>query len=128
MQASPVWRTTRAGSSLPARLIQPPSVCTTSKTTPKYDNHIYLIVANRQGPFSTFEIDRSLGADVLWHHIEFSNDGKYILVSTLGPYLYLIDAFDGSTKRILRGHENDGDLPLKATFTPDAKFVLCGTI
>ena len=87
---------------------------------------LFLEYSNMKGPFATFDIDRTRGSDLLWHHIEFSNDGKHILISTLGPYLYIIDAFDGSTVHVLEGHENDGDLPLKASFTPDGKYVLCG--
>jgi COMPASS component SWD2 len=61
-----------------------------------------------------------------WCKIEFSNDGKYILVSTRGACLYILDSFDGSIRRRLTGHSNPMGLPLQGCFTPDAKFVMCG--
>jgi COMPASS component SWD2 len=61
-----------------------------------------------------------------WTKIEFSNDGKYILVSTRGNVLYLLDAFEGKLLHRLVGHINPMGISLQGCFTPDAKYVLCG--
>jgi COMPASS component SWD2 len=84
-----------------------------------------------------------------WNKLEFSNDGKHILLGTTGQGHFLLDAFDGNLKAFLRrdrggvrrlaaGDSNPehveptssefmypstGD----ACFTPDGKYVVSGT-
>lgn len=53
--------------------------------------------------------------------------GKYLLVSTNSNYLLLVDAFNGKVIHRLVGHLNDNNTPLEGSFTPDAKYVICGS-
>ncbi|KAK9478105.1 WD40-repeat-containing domain protein [Lipomyces japonicus] len=86
-------------------------------------------------PFAVFKIEplRGNGA-VSWSKIEFSNDGKHILVATNGPSHYLLDAFSGEIIMKFSGHtvnkptqprvyESSGD----CTLTPDSRFVVSGS-
>lgn len=55
------------------------------------------------GPFSTFSIDMvSKKQFAHWESMEFSQDGKLILISTRGLYVYIIDAFKGELKCTVR--------------------------
>lgn len=62
-------------------------------------------------PFSVFDIVEQCGAvdqrNLMqgWTKLEFSNDGKHILVGTRGAGHFLLDAFDGSLKAFLRKTE-----------------------
>lgn len=75
--------------------------------------------------------------------MEFSNNGRYILLCTNGSGHYVLDAFDGklvfylhrpsgSTHRLAPGDElpeiggGSGYLQADATFTPDGQFVVGG--
>jgi COMPASS component SWD2 len=64
-----------------------------------------------KAPFSTFDLTKSVGSiggDFTvsgWTKLQFSNDGKHILLGTRGPYHFLLDAFDGSLKALLRKPE-----------------------
>lgn len=55
------------------------------------------------------------------------NSGKYILISTNAEYLLLLDSTDGHVVQRLSGHSNQSNLPLEASFTPDAKYIICGS-
>ncbi|KAI5304916.1 member of Set1p complex, histone methyl transferase [Ascosphaera pollenicola] len=108
-------------------------------------------------PFATFDIapyeDRyfnSPGAKgkgrSVWNKLEFSNDGKYILVSNDWGGHYLLDAFDGSLKAFLSGKSGHtgrrlapstspvassrGEVPVgqgDTTFSPDGRYVVGGS-
>lgn len=63
--------------------------------------------------------------------LEFSNDGKSILVGTTGGVHYILDAFQGAMKGRLIDHTanvipglSSGDV----CFTPDGRYVIGGTI
>ncbi|KAI8896229.1 WD repeat-containing protein 82-like protein, partial [Globomyces pollinis-pini] len=62
-----------------------------------------------------------------WTRLSISNDGKLILISTRSSVLYLVDGYTLDIVHTLKGHLNTTSLPLEATFTPDAKYVLCGS-
>lgn len=95
-------------------------------------------------PFSTFDLG-SLEETYTpatrgraWTKLEFSNDGKYLLLGTDYHGHFILDAFDGSLKAFLTGKSGStgraapvtssgkalgqGD----ASFTPDGRFVLGG--
>lgn len=65
-----------------------------------------------------------------WTKLEFSNDGKLIMICTDGEAHYVLDAFTGDIKFRLTGH-----VPLNAqhstsgntSFTPDGRHVICGS-
>ncbi|KAK9488674.1 WD40-repeat-containing domain protein [Lipomyces starkeyi] len=87
-------------------------------------------------PFAVFKIDALRGSNqpVPWTKIEFSNDGKNMLVGTRGPAHYLLDAFSGDVLMRFTGHTyqamtgerqhvSSGDV----CFSPDGRFVLSGS-
>lgn len=101
-------------------------------------------------PFATFDLltcssqVRKHGACKGWNKLEFSNDGKSLLVGTSGGGHFLLDAFDGTLKcwlarpnknngpaRSAPGDQKTADLPLAessgdAMFTPDGRYVISG--
>ncbi|KAF4918057.1 WD repeat-containing protein 82 [Colletotrichum aenigma] len=64
-----------------------------------------------KAPFATFDlvdVGRHVDPQFVirgWTKLEFSNDGKHVLVGTRGSGHFLIDAFDGSLKAYLRKPE-----------------------
>jgi COMPASS component SWD2 len=105
-----------------------------------------------KAPFATFDMlgygdgkNQSRG----WNKLEFSNDGKHLLLGTTGPTHYLLDAFDGHLKaslhrdrsgvrRLGAGESNpenmdprESDYVYPSTgdccFTPDGRYVVSGT-
>lgn len=106
-----------------------------------YDHRNY-----NKAPFATFDIvDACREADpsrVLkgWTKLEFSNDGKSVLLGTNGGGHFLLDAFEGKLKAFLRkpdcgtsrpavGEAGRGDVESSGDccFTPDGRFVMGGT-
>lgn len=88
--------------------------------------HLYDVGTYERGPFSRFKISR-LG-DEKWTKVEFSNNGKYILVATDSLHHYVLDAFLGKViARLDAGRPGKiaGEYPSSATacFTPDGKHV-----
>ena len=100
-----------------------------------------------QGPFSLFQLQLSPSsnassrlstrynhalseanyASVEWNSLQFSPDGKDILISCKDTGLVLIDSFDGYVKERFEGNTNDELLPLEGCFSPDGNWVLCGS-
>ena len=105
-------------------------------------------------PFSTFDLlpnSQDLqGFNIKgWNKLEFSNDGKSILLGTNGQGHLLLDAFDGSLKALLRrdrggakrlaaGYQNSEQAEIHSVdskhpstgdscFTPDGRYVISGT-
>lgn len=108
-----------------------------------------------RAPFATFDVAEAC-ADVDarhaledWTKLEFSNDGKSLLLGTRGPGHFLLDAFDGSLRAYLHRPEGgtrravagEGSMANGATavddgsglegsgeccFTPDGRYVLSG--
>ncbi|PBP16363.1 WD domain-containing protein [Diplocarpon rosae] len=105
-------------------------------------------------PFSTFdmlpyssEMPNSLSKG--WNRLEFSNDGKHLLLGTAGQAHFLLDAFDGHLKACLRrerggvrrlcggDHNLEGSDPQSSEylypttgdccFTPDGRYVISGS-
>ena len=83
-----------------------------------------------RGAFSTFELSPAppLGTSVTWNNLQFSPDGKEILItlnsepssSTSG---ILLDSFDGIVKGSIEASSSDSFSNL-LTFTPDSKFIV----
>lgn len=90
---------------------------------------LYDIKEYANGPFSTFSVDmQPAGLHCAWYDIEFSKNGKLILISTFGNVMFIIDAFDGILNKVLKGHSNIDGSPIRASFTPDAQYVVAGII
>ncbi|KAJ5433049.1 uncharacterized protein N7458_012205 [Penicillium daleae] len=97
-----------------------------------------------KAPFSTFDLapfeeiyapsTRGHG----WTKLEFSNDGKFLMVGTDYPGHYILDAYDGAVKAFLSGKSGSPGraAPVSTTgkplgqgdacFTPDGRFVIGG--
>ncbi|KAG0355201.1 member of Set1p complex, histone methyl transferase [Gamsiella multidivaricata] len=93
-----------------------------------------------QGPFDSAMIGQSLGIDptsdlptaVIPTQLEFSSDGKHILVTSAGDAHYIVDSYQPiSTRFRLVGHYGYGNEPFQsggeACWTPDGKFVVSGS-
>jgi COMPASS component SWD2 len=64
-----------------------------------------------------------------FNKLEFSNDGKSILVGTTGGVHYILDAFAGGIKARLIDHQPTNPPGLSSgdvCFTPDGRYVLGG--
>ncbi|EPY49688.1 WD repeat protein [Schizosaccharomyces cryophilus OY26] len=87
-------------------------------------------------PFSTFSINDSRYLSRFsfpplmpeWRHMEFSNDGKFILLSTRANVHYVLDAFSGEIVSRLDGFQDvpssDASLGSSVTFAPQAPFII----
>jgi COMPASS component SWD2 len=88
-----------------------------------------------QGPFDTGIVGQSLGinpSSVIATQLEFSSDGKNILVTTASDAHYIVDAYMPSTTRFrLVGHYSYGNEPFQsggeACWTPDGKCIVSGS-
>ena len=65
--------------------------------------------------------------NLLANALKFAPDGASILLSANNGCTQLIDAFEGTFKVEYGGVVNKGGLPLEASFSPDAKFVLAAS-
>ncbi|KAK3896959.1 WD40-repeat-containing domain protein [Staphylotrichum tortipilum] len=98
-----------------------------------------------KAPFAVFDIMKVRGqADPEaafrgWTKLEFSNDGKHLLLGSRGDGHFLIDAFDGSlkaylkkpgpgTRRLAVGETDGGNAESsgECCFAPDGRYVLSG--
>ena len=66
------------------------------------------------------------GAPIHWGNINFSTNGKYLLLSTLEGPIYLFDAFKGDKLQEYTTSNNEHQF-IEASFSPDDQFVLSGT-
>ncbi|KAF6777866.1 hypothetical protein AHF37_02637 [Paragonimus kellicotti] len=79
-----------------------------------------------KGPFATFKLGPETGGCV-WTGLQFSSDGKTLLIATNGNHIRLVDAFKGTPLHTLIVGTNVDRQPLDASFTPDSQFVLVGS-
>jgi len=104
-----------------------------------------------KAPFASFDLfdieqkfskDHGMRVAEGWSGLEFSNNGKYLLIATNGAGHYVLDAFDGKLVHFLRrpsgatSHLAPGDpLPTSGTttytqadaaFSPDGRYVISG--
>ncbi|RDL39709.1 WD40 repeat-like protein [Venustampulla echinocandica] len=105
-------------------------------------------------PFSTFDVlqhSQEINPSSIskgWNKLEFSNDGKHLLLGTTGQGHLLLDAFDGHLKAVLRrerggarrlgvGDHNPDHIDRHSSeflypstgdccFTPDGRYVISG--
>ncbi|CAO3569198.1 unnamed protein product [Mortierella alpina] len=96
---------------------------------------LYDVKSFDQGPFSSATIGENLGvnpAAIVATQLEFSSDGKYILVTTAADAHYIIDAYHPKdTCFRLVGHYSYGNETFssgeEACWTPDGKSVVSGS-
>jgi COMPASS component SWD2 len=98
-----------------------------------------------KAPFSVFDVLKARGpADTEasfrgWTKLEFSNDGKHILLGSRGNGHFLLDSFDGSLKAYLKkpgastrrlgvGEMEGGNMESsgECCFAPDGRYVISG--
>ncbi|KAI8912411.1 WD40-repeat-containing domain protein [Gorgonomyces haynaldii] len=88
---------------------------------------LYAVGKYQDGPFKKFTILDPTQRLSEWTKLEFSNDGKFILISTKGPH-YLVDAFTaGNVKCRFQGHQNQQMMPLEACLSPDGLHCVSGS-
>ncbi|XP_063802611.1 WD repeat-containing protein 82-like [Pseudophryne corroboree] len=86
--------------------------------------NLYDLRSFDKGPFATFKMNYDRNCE--WTSLEFSNDGKLILLSTNGGFLRLVDAFKGAMLHTFGGY-NSKMVTLEASFTPDSQFIMIGS-
>ncbi|AOW07508.1 WD40-repeat-containing domain protein [Yarrowia lipolytica] len=80
----------------------PRGLCFGVANTSAQDLSLYSVSAWGSDPFATFALPAPPGDG--WASVEFSNDGKYILLATYGEQHHVIDAFTGNLTHKLVGH------------------------
>ncbi|SCU94477.1 LAFA_0F22056g1_1 [Lachancea sp. 'fantastica'] len=90
-----------------------------------YEIGLYNLRELKNGPFLVIKVNPKFHQ---WNKLEFSNDGKYILLASSAGKQIILDAFDGSQLFELSGTR---PFPLRefmdagsACFTPDGSFTL----
>lgn len=78
-----------------------------------------------RGPFATFKLAHEKECD--WTGLKFNHDGKYILISTNGPIIRMIDSFNGAPLQSFTGHLNNKGVPIEASYSPDSQYVFSGS-
>lgn len=78
-----------------------------------------------KGPFNTFKLPPDQNCD--WTGLNFSPDGKIIMISTNGNVIHTIDGFQGTPLQTLMGHVNNKGIPIEACFSPDSQFIFSGS-
>ncbi|CAF0724732.1 unnamed protein product [Didymodactylos carnosus] len=86
---------------------------------------LYDIRNHEKGPFTMLKYECE--GDFEWTHLKFSPNGKMILISTNTSLVLLIDAYSGVLLHTFTGHQNTKNLPLEASFSPDSKYIFCGS-
>ncbi|CAF3940842.1 unnamed protein product [Rotaria magnacalcarata] len=86
---------------------------------------LYDIRNHEKGPFEMLKYECE--GEFEWTHLKFSPNGKMILVSTNTSLILLVDAFSGVLLHTFTGHQNTKNVPLEASFSPDSKYVFCGS-
>jgi COMPASS component SWD2 len=100
---------------------------------------LYDLKNYENGPFASFDLNQLLKTvndpttneytsyTPQWSDIKFSNDGNNILINTKMDIIYLIDAFNGNVKHMIKGRVNQSGLDLDANFTPCGKYIYSGS-
>jgi len=71
-----------------------------------------------------FDVDASQSE---WVSMEFSPNSKHLLINTNQNFLMCLDAFTGKVSQTYHSHENNSNVHLHGTFSPDSSFVCCGS-
>ena len=100
--------------------LQIPSTEGHSKSTDRYYN------SSGNSQFS-YQMQSAFSSFIEWSSLEFSPDGKDILISTKESSLVLIDSFEGFVKERYEKNTNDECIPLNGCFSPDGKWIMCGS-
>jgi len=85
---------------------------------------LFDVRAYERGPFATFTPDASTKSCSC---IKFSNDGNYMLQCTAKATVLLLDAYKGDLLQTFTGHDNSSGMPLEASFSADAEYIVAGS-
>ncbi|KAG9508696.1 WD repeat-containing protein 82 [Fragariocoptes setiger] len=89
---------------------------------------LYDLKSFDKGPFNTFKVPSQPNVD--WTGLKFSPDGQYIMITTNGNVIYIIDAFQGTQKHMLTTGPPTAGVPqrsFEASFSPDSQFIFSGS-
>ncbi|KAK0590949.1 hypothetical protein LWI29_033527 [Acer saccharum] len=77
-----------------------------------------------KGPFNIF----SVGGDVSDANVvEFSNDGRLMLLTTMGGHIHVLDSFRGTLLSTYNVKPVSSNSTLEASFSPEGMFVVSGS-
>lgn len=95
------------------------------KNNDKIINFINLYATENvlQGPFKVFKIDSNNEIK----EMKFSNDGLFLICTTIENVILIVDSFDGIILKTLQGEINESDMYFKADISPDSKYVASGS-
>lgn len=96
------------------------AVGTGASTIKLYDMRTYT-----KGPFTTIRL--ATATPLEWSSLQFSPDGETLLAATTGDPLYVVHSFRGELLHELIGRTNEAGWPLRASFSPDAKYIASGS-
>lgn len=94
-------------------------------STASHEMKLYDARQYQNGPFDTFSFPKTSPGG--WCGMEFSPDGKQILVSTTQNFMMTIDSFTGNVQQTFASHANDSGIELYGSFSSDGKYVGCGS-
>lgn len=95
------------------------ATCRTAKCIELYD--VRMLDANPCQRFR-YQVD----SPATWTQLQFSPDGKALLVATDYSCCFSVDAYNGGILQAYTGWRNCRHLPLKTCYTPDSQFILAG--
>merc|ERR1740124_542483 len=78
------------------------------------------------GAFTSFLFDKD-SSQSEWCSMQFSPDSKSVLINSNQNFLMCLDAFEGKVSQTYFSHENTTNTCLHGTFSPDSKYVICGS-
>lgn len=76
-----------------------------------------------KGPFNTFKVDNP--KEVNWMSLNFSPNGKQILITTYGNSLHTLDAFTGTPHHTFTTNDTP-QICCDAAYSPDSRFIFGG--
>lgn len=76
-----------------------------------------------EGRFDSWRIDSVEKINIL----KFSSNGSYILATTSGGSIVILDAFNGERKKVFKGFSNELGSKIEASFSPDSRYVISGS-
>ncbi|CAG2114472.1 unnamed protein product, partial [Medioppia subpectinata] len=78
------------------------------------------------GPFKVCKLETSTASGEV-HDLSFSANGKLIALSTNGSQMLVLDAHTLTESCVLSGFKNDLRQNLQLSWTPDSKYLYCGS-
>lgn len=93
------------------------------------ENPAYFFIVVLQGPFATFLTPDSTldNKEAEWTTLKFSPDGKYVMITTKGSVIRILDAYSGEPVYTLTASPNPDKIHIDAAFTPDSRYVVSGS-